>query len=148
MGSLCDSFRPRSGHTHPNPLPRLVHQSCSSVLGVECTFDELDAEAQQQEPYGPAPKSSCDCRHGMTCSWCVEDWCPLCGRYDRCPCDEEEAIVARHERRMDRLEVEAEIRAEMGLNPEWEGEDALEIEDAVEVVDEAIFQEAMRHRRF
>ena len=48
---------------------------------------------------------------------------------------------------MDRLEVEAEIRAEMGLNPEWEGEDALDIEDAVEVVDEAIFQEAMRHRR-
>ena len=32
---------------------RLGRASCSSVLGVECTYDESDGEAEQQEPYGP-----------------------------------------------------------------------------------------------
>ena len=32
---------------------RLGRASCSSVLGVECEYDESDGEAEQQEPYGP-----------------------------------------------------------------------------------------------
>ena len=40
----------------------------------------------------------------MECQECVDDDCPLCGRYDRCPCDEDEADAARDERRMRRVE--------------------------------------------
>ena len=35
------------------PFASLVHVTCSSLLGVECTFDASGGEAQQQEPYGP-----------------------------------------------------------------------------------------------
>ena len=42
--SRCKVFR---------PFARLAGASCSSVLGVECTYGESDGEAEQQEPYGP-----------------------------------------------------------------------------------------------
>ena len=48
------------------PFALIVHPSCTSLLGVECTYDEysvLTGEAQQQQPYGPAASSS-------------EGWCP------------------------------------------------------------------------
>jgi len=51
------------------------------------------------------------------------DWCPVCGRYDRCPCDEEEVDIARDIRRMHSREVEASLRFEMQQNPEWEQEE-------------------------
>ena len=89
--SRCKVFR---------PFANLVHECCSSVLGAECTYDESDGEAQQHVA------GTCDCRDGGTCSWCVEDWCPSCGRYDRCPCDEDEVAIAIHERWMHRPEMQ------------------------------------------
>ena len=41
--SRCKVFR---------PFASLYAKSCASVLGVECTYDESDGKAQQQEPYG------------------------------------------------------------------------------------------------
>ena len=48
------------------PFALIMHPTCTSLLGVECTYDEysvLTGEAQQQQPYGPAASSS-------------EGWCP------------------------------------------------------------------------
>ena len=50
------------------------------------------------------PPSLCDCRNGMSCRECCEDDCPVCGRYDRCRCDDHEVAVAMDERHMRRVE--------------------------------------------
>ena len=67
----------------------------------------------------PQRNSSCDCRNGMTCEECCEDWCPLCGRYDRCPCDVEEVAVAMEQRsiRLHLQEIYPAARFEMHQNP-------------------------------
>ena len=57
------------------------------------------------------PPSLCNgcCEDWLECQECVDDDCPLCGRYDRCPCDDDEVAVAMDERRM--LRVERQNRA-------------------------------------
>ena len=67
----------------------------------------------------PQRNLSCDCRNGMTCEECCEDWCPLCGRHDRCPCDVEEVAVAMEQRsiRLHPQELYPAARFEMHQNP-------------------------------
>ena len=52
------------------------------------------------------PPSLCNgcCEDWLECQECVDDDCPLCGRYDRCPCDDDEVAVAMDERQMRRVE--------------------------------------------
>ena len=89
--SRCNAFRPVG-----------LQGFCPRLYDVECTFDESDGG------------------NVMDSLWCQADECPLCGRYDRCPCNEEEASIARYERGMYTGEVETCLRIEMELNPEWE----------------------------
>ena len=87
-------------------------------------------EAQPQEPHGPASSSVLDSPNVLesldspnVLDSLPMDWCPLCGRYDRCQCDEEEVVIARHRRRVYTRSLEASLRFEMQQNPEWEQEE-------------------------
>ena len=89
-------------------------------------------EAQPQEPHGPASSSVLDSPIGLLESLDstnvleslgISPWCPVCLRYDRCQCDEEEVVIARHRRREYTRSLEASLRFEMQQNPEWEQEE-------------------------
>ena len=99
------------------PFALTYHPSCTTLCGVECTYGESQQQeatlAQQQEPYWHRVSSECECGGGEPCDECLEDWCPLCGRYDRCMCDDEDIVSAKEGRRMHRLEMEAAWRQEM-----------------------------------
>ena len=99
------------------PFALTYHPSCTTLCGVECTYGESQQQeatlAQQQEPYWHRVSSECECGGGEPCDECLEDWCPLCCRYDRCMCDDEDIVSAKEGRRMHRLEMEAAWRREI-----------------------------------
>ena len=116
------------------PFALIAHPTCSSLLGVECTYDDSDGEAQQPQPASSSEgwcplRVVADAVVGMRARGSIDEWCPACGSYTKesgkgngCLCDDETVKIKKHQQRMHRAETEAVLRFEMHQNPEWRQE--------------------------
>lgn len=105
---ICHDFQPDA---------LTIHCSRTSLCGRERTYRESQQQeaalARQRELYWHRVSSECECEGGRPCDACDVYGCPICGRYDRCPCVHEDIVLAEEGRLMHRLEMEAAWRREM-----------------------------------